>query len=78
MGYPQDYGIDNALKELSSGKISDVTFTESGGVIKEVPLDNGGYKVQMCEPVDSNKGHITADYYYDSNGNYVGYEPHNP
>ena len=40
-------------------------------------MDDGGSRVQINEPVDSEKGHISADYYYDSDGNYTGYSIHN-
>lgn len=77
MGFPQDYSIDNAIKDIATGKYDDVTFTESGGLITERSMDDGGSRVQINEPVDSEKGHISADYYYDSDGNYTGYSIHN-
>ena len=76
MGYPQDYSIENAIKDLATGKISDISFTESGGVITETPMSNGGSKVQICEPVDTERGHRTADYYYDKDGNFYDYKIH--
>lgn len=79
MAYPQDYSIDNALNDLLVGdsKVTDVYFTESGGVIKETAMSNGGYKVEISEPVSSSKGHFSGNYYYDFDGNYTGYKPHN-
>lgn len=76
MAYPHNYGVDTAINEISHGKVTNVTFTESGGVIKEIPMSNGGSKVQISEPVNSSKGYITADYYYDKDGNFSSYSQH--
>lgn len=74
---PSSYGTDDALNDIfsDSSKLTDVTFTDKG-VIREYTNKDGSSRVQLCEDTDNDKGHVTADYNYDSDGNYTGYNEH--
>ncbi len=74
---PSSYDVDNAMKDMfsDSSRVTNVTFTDKG-VIREYTNPDGSTKVQLCEDADNEKGHVTADYHYDSDGNYIGYDEH--
>ena len=77
MWKPSEYSVEDALNDIfsDSSKVTDVTFTDKG-VIREYTNPDGSSKVQICEDADNAKGHVTGDYYFDSNGNYTGYGKH--
>lgn len=67
---PRKYDVDDAIKDLAYGNVTDVRFTENG-VMK-------GYKdghVTDYVAADNDKGHNSYDYRQDKDGIWRG-SPH--
>ena len=62
-------------KAVRSGKIDGYYF-DGDTLIKEISTTGGGYVLKLIVNVDNQKEHAQADYYYDSNGNFIRHEIH--
>jgi len=67
---PRSYSVDDALKDIAYGHCDNVQLTDDG-VIKDY-----GYKVTMYNAADNEKGHISTDFYYGSDGRISSIDPH--
>ena len=64
---PRDYDVDDAIRDLAEGSLSDVLFTDNG-VMKEYP---DGHITDYVYS-DNDKGHNSYDYNQDSSGIWRG------
>ena len=75
---PRDYSVDDAMNDLlvkEGSNVTDVAFTEDGGVIKEHSMSDGSYRVSGHFPT-ADGGYVSVDQRFDKNGNSTGIHPH--
>ncbi len=68
---PKDYSLENQIQDML--RYGDVTTTDDGLVMKDHPNKSC---VEINIPADNKKGHISYDCFYDENGKYTSFKPH--